>query len=209
MRWRAHSHCSRKIRRSAISCPSGLSWSCRMKSARTSLGEVRTRRRSRRAAGPSASARRAASSQNTRARAYQRSGLQGSCRYIRPVVKPPWQSPGCQDGIRSPPITIATWTAASRFVVATNQWDQPPTKRDDTPPPGLPAGRRPSIHEASARLTQPDTQRRRGPPKSPSGLGRYASTRCRVRRYPVSGPASRRKKGSSRPRRRARDQSGR
>jgi hypothetical protein len=71
MRWRAHSHCSRKIRRSAISCPSGLSWSCRMKSARTSLGEVRTRRRSRRAAGPSASARRAASSQNTGARAYQ------------------------------------------------------------------------------------------------------------------------------------------
>jgi hypothetical protein len=71
MRWRAHSHCSRKIRRSAISCPSGLSWSCRMKSARTSLGDVRTRRRSRRAAGPSASARRAASSQNTGARAYQ------------------------------------------------------------------------------------------------------------------------------------------
>jgi hypothetical protein len=28
----------------AISCPSGLSWSCRMTSARTSLGEVRTRR---------------------------------------------------------------------------------------------------------------------------------------------------------------------
>ena len=37
-------------------------------------GEVRTRRRSRRAAGPSASARRAASSQNTGARAYQRPG---------------------------------------------------------------------------------------------------------------------------------------
>jgi hypothetical protein len=36
-----------------------------MTSARTSLGEVRTRRRSRRAAGPSASARRAASSQHT------------------------------------------------------------------------------------------------------------------------------------------------
>jgi len=34
------------IRRSAISCPSGLSLSCRMPSARTSLGEVRTRRRS-------------------------------------------------------------------------------------------------------------------------------------------------------------------
>ena len=49
MSWRAHSHSSRKIRRSAISCPSGLSWSCRMTSARTSLGEVRTRRRSRRA----------------------------------------------------------------------------------------------------------------------------------------------------------------
>jgi hypothetical protein len=42
-----------------------------MKSARTSLGEVSTRRRSRRAAGPSASAKRAASSQNTGARAYQ------------------------------------------------------------------------------------------------------------------------------------------
>ena len=36
-----------------------------MTSARISLGEVRTSRRSRRAAGPSASARRAASSQNT------------------------------------------------------------------------------------------------------------------------------------------------
>ena len=80
MPWRAHSHSSRKIRRSAISCPSGLSWSCRMTSARTSLGEVRTRRRSRRAAGPSASARRAASSQNTGARAYQRPGRQVSCR---------------------------------------------------------------------------------------------------------------------------------
>jgi hypothetical protein len=45
-----------------------------MTSARTSLGEVRTRRRSRRAAGPSASARRAASSQNTGARAHQRPG---------------------------------------------------------------------------------------------------------------------------------------
>jgi hypothetical protein len=33
-----HSHSSRKIRRSAISCPSGLSWSCRMTSAWTSLG---------------------------------------------------------------------------------------------------------------------------------------------------------------------------
>jgi len=43
-----------------------------MTSARTSLGEVRTRRRSRRAAGPSASAMRAASSQNIAARAYQR-----------------------------------------------------------------------------------------------------------------------------------------
>src|SRR4030095_14736977 len=43
MPWRAHSHSSKKIRRSAISCPSGLSWSCRMTSARTSLGEVRTR----------------------------------------------------------------------------------------------------------------------------------------------------------------------
>ena len=53
MPWRAHSHSSRKIRRSAISCPSGLSWNYRMTSARTSLGEVRTRRRSRRAAGPS------------------------------------------------------------------------------------------------------------------------------------------------------------
>ena len=51
-----------------------------MTSARTSLGEVRTRRRSRRAAGPSASARRAASSQNTGARAYQRPGRQVSCR---------------------------------------------------------------------------------------------------------------------------------
>jgi hypothetical protein len=77
MPWRAHSHSSRKIRRSAISCPSGLSWSCRMTSARTSLGEVRTRRRSRRAAGPSVSASRAASSQNTGARAYQRPGPQG------------------------------------------------------------------------------------------------------------------------------------
>jgi hypothetical protein len=47
--WRAHSHSSRKIRRSAISCPSGLSWSCRMTSAQTSLGEVRTRRGTRRA----------------------------------------------------------------------------------------------------------------------------------------------------------------
>jgi hypothetical protein len=54
--WWAHSHSSRKIRRSAISCPSGLWWSCRMTSARTLLGEVRTRRRSRRAADPSASA---------------------------------------------------------------------------------------------------------------------------------------------------------
>jgi hypothetical protein len=45
--------------------PVSLSWSCRMASARTSLGEVRTRRRSRRAAGPSAPARRAASSLNT------------------------------------------------------------------------------------------------------------------------------------------------
>jgi hypothetical protein len=50
-----------------------------MVSARTSLGEVRTRRRSRRAAGPSASARRATSSQNTGARAYQRPGRQASC----------------------------------------------------------------------------------------------------------------------------------
>jgi hypothetical protein len=41
--------------------------------------------------------------------------------YIRPVVKPLWQALGSQDGIRSPPITIATWIAASRFVVATNQ----------------------------------------------------------------------------------------
>jgi hypothetical protein len=49
-----------------------------MKSARTSLGEVSTRRRSRRAAGPSASARRAASSQDTGARAYQRPGPQAS-----------------------------------------------------------------------------------------------------------------------------------
>jgi hypothetical protein len=48
-----------------------------MTSARTSLGEVRTRRRSRRAAGPSASARRVASSQNTGARAYQRVRLDG------------------------------------------------------------------------------------------------------------------------------------
>jgi hypothetical protein len=50
MPWRAHSHSSRKIRRSAICCPSGLSWSCRITSARTSLGggqdpkEVLTRR---------------------------------------------------------------------------------------------------------------------------------------------------------------------
>jgi len=48
-----------------------------MRSARTWLGEVRTRRRSRRAAGPSASARRAASSQNTGAREYQRVRLDG------------------------------------------------------------------------------------------------------------------------------------
>jgi hypothetical protein len=54
-----------------------------MMSARTSLEEVRTRRRSRRAAGPSASARRAASSQNTGARAYQRPGRQASCRTVR------------------------------------------------------------------------------------------------------------------------------
>ena len=50
-----------------------------MTSARTWLGEVRTRRRSRRAAGPSAAARRTASSQNTGARAYQRPGCQASC----------------------------------------------------------------------------------------------------------------------------------
>jgi hypothetical protein len=48
-----------------------------MTSARTSLGEVRTRRRSRRAAGPSASARRAVSSQDTGARAYQRPARPG------------------------------------------------------------------------------------------------------------------------------------
>ena len=53
-----HSHSSRKIRRSAISRPSGLSWSCRMTSGSDLAGEVRTRRRSRLAAGPSASARR-------------------------------------------------------------------------------------------------------------------------------------------------------
>lgn len=46
--------------------------------ARTSLGEVRTRRRSRRAAGPRPSARRAASSQNTGARAYQRLAPSGA-----------------------------------------------------------------------------------------------------------------------------------
>ena len=74
MPWRAHSHSSRKIRRSAISCPSDLSWSCRMTSARTSLGEVRTPRRARRPAGPSALASRTASSQSTAARAYQRPG---------------------------------------------------------------------------------------------------------------------------------------
>jgi hypothetical protein len=38
MPWRALSHSSRKIRRSAFSCRSGLSWSCGMTSARTSLG---------------------------------------------------------------------------------------------------------------------------------------------------------------------------
>jgi len=48
-----------------------------MRSARIWLGEVRTRRRSRRAAGPSASTRRAASSQNTGAREYQRVRLDG------------------------------------------------------------------------------------------------------------------------------------
>jgi hypothetical protein len=50
-----------------------------MTSALTSRGEVRTRRRSRRAAAPSASARRAASSQNTGARP---SGLPRSCQRL-------------------------------------------------------------------------------------------------------------------------------
>jgi hypothetical protein len=60
-------------------CPSGLSWSCRMTSARTSLGRSGPEGDPRRAAGPSASARRAASSQHTGARAYQRPGRQASC----------------------------------------------------------------------------------------------------------------------------------
>ena len=82
MPWRAHSHSSRKIMRPAISCPSGLSWELPA-SARTSLVEVRTPRRSRRAAGPSASARRAASSQNTGARAYQWCASVRECRLNR------------------------------------------------------------------------------------------------------------------------------
>jgi hypothetical protein len=73
--------------------------------ARTSLGEIRTRRRSQRAAGPSASARRAASSQETGARAYQRLAAR---RVAGPAPRPLEKKGGLVEAVREA-IDLVVW----------------------------------------------------------------------------------------------------
>jgi hypothetical protein len=86
MPWRAHSHSSRKIRRSAVSCPSGQD-----------LKEIPTRRWSERVSEASRC------SQNTGARAYQRPGELPD--QPRPQVSPAHRvqrvfDPGCYAAVR-------------------------------------------------------------------------------------------------------------
>jgi hypothetical protein len=113
-----------------------------MTSARTSLGEVRTRRRSRRAAGPSASARRAASSQNTGARAYQWSGPEAGHAtriYISTEAgwsKATWSYPSTR--LRS---GISCWPRASASLKTRSRVDRPSSDSHHRPMCSEAAGR--------------------------------------------------------------------
>ena len=88
-----------------------------MRSARTSLGEVRTRRRSRRASGPSASAKRAASSQNTGTESatnvrFDGDEMAAAPTTVTPVTLPERTSPleRGRGGLGSPSGRMTEWT---------------------------------------------------------------------------------------------------